>query len=308
MKIIDAHVHLWPRQNTTFDGKVIRTIDRGRSIFMDEEVQMLPPFMIDGRNTPEVLLSNMDYAQVSAAVLVQELIDGIHNDYLKNVKEQYPNRFFITGMCDYRRPNYIGEVIKMVANEWDGMKIPGHRLVNKKGIRVPLTDEEIMVMCKALQRCNKVLCIDLDTDPSQTDELKEVIQECPDLKIAISHFGNVTKENFEQNLLLARNKNVMIESGGITWLFHKEFYPYPSAIHAIRHAIDTVGVEKLMWGSDYPRTICAITYKMSYDFITRSNELTDEEKTLFLGENARKFYGFQDLVELPYIKNMSECD
>ena len=61
-----------------------------------------------------------------------------------------------------------------------------------------------------------------------------------------------------------------------------------------------------MWGSDYPRTITAITYRMSYDFVTKTDELTEEEKALFLGENARNFYGFTDLVELPYIKNMSE--
>ena len=35
-------------------------------------------------------------------------------------------------------------------------------------------------------------------------------------------------------------------------------------------------------------------------------ELTEEEKRLFLGENAARFYGFKNLVELPYIKNMSE--
>ena len=61
-----------------------------------------------------------------------------------------------------------------------------------------------------------------------------------------------------------------------------------------------------MWGSDYPRTITAITYKMSYDFVLKSQELTAEEKRKFLGENARRFYGFNHLVKLPYIKNMSE--
>ena len=65
-------------------------------------------------------------------------------------------------------------------------------------------------------------------------------------------------------------------------------------------------MEKLMWGSDYPRTITAITYKMSYDFVVKSPELSEAEKTLFLGGNARKFYGFAELPELPYIKNMSE--
>jgi amidohydrolase family protein len=45
---------------------------------------------------------------------------------------------------------------------------------------------------------------------------------------------------------------------------------------------------------------------MSYDFVVKSLELSEVEKTLFLGGNARKFYGFAELPELPYIKNMSE--
>ena len=305
MKIIDAHAHLWLRQDTVIDGKVIRTTDRGRSIFFDEEVQMLPPFMIDGRNSAEVFLANMDYAQVSAAVIVQEFIDGNQNEYLREVISKYPNRFFVTGMCEFRKPGFLDDARKLIADGWKAIKIPGHRLMTPNG-RVSLTGDEMMQMFREMENSGIMLCIDLDADPSQTDEMKEVIQECPKMKIAISHFANVTMENFEQNLLLARNENVMIESGGITWLFNSEFYPFPTAIRSIRHAIDTVGVEKLMWGSDYPRTICAITYKMSYDFVTKSTELTDREKSLFLCENAKRFYGFDELVDLPYIKNMSE--
>ena len=57
--IIDAHSHLWLQQNTSWDGKEIRSLKNGRSIFLGEEVQMIPPFIIDGRNTAEVFLSNM---------------------------------------------------------------------------------------------------------------------------------------------------------------------------------------------------------------------------------------------------------
>ena len=67
-----------------------------------------------------------------------------------------------------------------------------------------------------------------------------------------------------------------------------------------------VGADKLMWGSDYPRTITAITYRMSFDFIIKSDELSHEEKALFLADNAKRFYGFGPLIDLPYIKNMSE--
>lgn len=90
-KIIDAHSHLWLRQDAEVDGMPIRTLSDGRSLFMGEERQMLPPFMIDGRNSAEVFLSNMNYAQVSAAVVTQEYIDGIQNDYLLEVTEKYPD-------------------------------------------------------------------------------------------------------------------------------------------------------------------------------------------------------------------------
>ncbi|MBP5716740.1 MAG: amidohydrolase, partial [Bacteroidales bacterium] len=69
MSIIDAHAHLWERQNTVVDGQCIRTLspNGSRSEFFGQEVQMLPPFMIDGTNSAEVFLSNMDYARVGDA-------------------------------------------------------------------------------------------------------------------------------------------------------------------------------------------------------------------------------------------------
>ncbi|MBO6012317.1 MAG: amidohydrolase, partial [Bacteroidales bacterium] len=70
MTIVDAHSHLWMCQNTTVDGQKILTCspNGSRSMFFGEEVQMLPPFMIEGQNTAEIFLSNMDYAQVGGAV------------------------------------------------------------------------------------------------------------------------------------------------------------------------------------------------------------------------------------------------
>jgi hypothetical protein len=34
--------------------------------------------------------------------------------------------------------------------------------------------------------------------------------------------------------------------------------------------------------------------------------MTPEEKARFLGLNAKDFYGFTNLIDLPYIRNMSE--
>lgn len=297
MTIIDAHSHLWLRQDTVVDGQRIRTLspNGSRSEFFGEEVQMLPPFMIDGRNTAEVFLSNMDYAQVGAAVVVQEIIDGDQNEYLAEVQARYPDRFLCMGMAltaDGAR--------KSKAMGLKGLAIPGHRLTS-----VSLTG--MMPMFKYMEREGMILSICLADDDKQIGEMGEVITECPELKVAVAHFGMPVTPSFRQQVMLCRlGDNVRIESGGITWLYNSEFYPFPTAVRRIREAAEWVGWDRLMWGSDYPRTITAITYKMSYDFIAKSKEIGEREKALFLGGNAHTFYGFGKLPQLPYIKNMSE--
>ncbi len=306
MKIIDAHAHLWLQQNTTVNGLPIQTLGNGRSLFMGEERQMLPPFMTDGRNTAEVFLSNMDYAQVSAAVITQEFIDGFQNDYLEEVREKYPDRFFVCGMCEFRKPGFLSEAKDLIdRRHFKGIKIPAQRLLLKEG-RVMLNSPEMMEMFHYMERSGVILSIDLADGDTQVAEMKEIIQECPHLRIAIGHFGMVTTHGWQEQIKLARHENVRIESGGITWLFNDEFYPFRGAVKAIREAIGLVGIEKLMWGSDYPRTITAITYRMSYDFLLKTDELSLSEKEHLLYRNASTFYGFNNVKDLPYIKNMSE--
>ena len=324
-KLIDAHSHLWYRQDTSWNGMNISPLPNGRSMFLGEERQMLPPFMIDGHNTAEVFLSNMDYAQVQAAVVVQEFIDGQQNDYLKTVMTKHPDRFFCFAMANYLGDDFYEEALHLIAvDKFRGMAIPGHRLITDAK-HVHLNSPEMMKMFHLMEANDCLLSITLadtvvghaskrDNTIDQVAELQEVIAECPKLKIARGHLGMANPpvtppwENtaWRHQVALCRNKNVYMECGGITWLYNSEFYPFPSAIRAIREAADICGWEKLMWGSDYPRTITAITYRMSYDFITKSTEISDKEKRLFLGENAYNLYRFGELPELPYIKNMSE--
>ena len=303
--IIDAHSHLWLKQDAVWNGMRVKTLENGRSFFLTEERQMVPPFMIDGKNSAEVFLSNMDYAQVGGAVVVQELIDGLQNDYLETVMRKYPERFFVCGMCDYFAGHILEQANALKDRGFKGIAVPGHRLLTYSQ-RIALNSDEMMAMFHMMEDNGMVLSLCLAEGDTQLGEINEVIAECPDLKIAIGHFGMVTVPGWKDQIMLARHPQVMIESGGITWLFNSEFYPFDGAVKAIREAIDMVGAEKLMWGSDYPRTITAITYRMSYDFVCKSTLLDEREKRLFLGENAKAFYGFGQLPQLPYIKNMSE--
>lgn len=286
--IIDAHAHLWKKQKGIVNGKPVYDIGGGKSNFGGEIKQMMPPYMTDGENTAERFLANMDYAGVSGAVITQEYIDGNQDDYLLTCKS---DRIKI---CALYEEQEMGDI-----SCFDGIKICAGRLKDKNLLNhlepFRIADKE-----------GKFISVDLADGDEQTADMQKIIEMFPNLRIAIGHFGMVTRENWLEQIKLAKNKNVFIESGGITWLFNSEFYPYLSAVKAINEAASLVGYNKLMWGSDYPRTMTAITYKMSLDFIEKTTEISEENKKLILGENARKFYGFSDLLVPQKIKNMVE--
>ena len=287
--IIDAHAHLWKKQNGKVSGRDVFPVGNGKSNFGGEIRQMLPPYMTDDENTAERFISNMDYAGVNGAVITQEEIDGNQNDYLLSAKASFPNRLKICSLYEENKP--------FTLDGFDGIKICACRLTEQDLTR----HNEVF---EKAAKSGKFISVDLSDGDKQTGSLLEMIQQYPNLKIAIGHFGMVTRDKWTEQIKLARNKNVRIESGGITWLFNNEFYPYPSAIRAINEAADICGFEKLMWGSDYPRTMVEITYKMSVDFILKSKEISDENKTKFLFDNAKTFYNFADLEEIEPVKNM----
>ena len=286
---IDAHAHLWKKQQGTVNGQPVYALSGGRSSFLGEVRQMMPPFMLNGENTAEMLISNMDYAGVWGAVITQEEMDGNQDAYLLSAKEKYPDRLRICSLYREGEP--------FLLKGFDGVKICACRLQTQD-----LTKHAAVF--EAAAKADKFVSIDLADGDAQTGSLEEMIRAYPDLRVAIGHFGMVTREGWLSQIALAQYKNVFIESGGITWLFNEEFHPYPSAVAAIREAASHVGFHKLMWGSDYPRTMVEITYKMSYDFLEKSDALTDAEKRLFLGENAMAFYRFDKAEEIIPPKHM----
>ena len=286
--IIDAHAHLWKKQNGIVNGKPVYDVGGGKSDFGGEIRQMMPPYMTDGENSVERFLANMDYAGVSGAVITQEYIDGNQDGYLLECKS---DRIKI---CALYEEKTLGDV-----SGFDGIKICAGRLADKNLLNH-------LEPFRVANDNGKFISIDLADGDEQTEMMQKIIGMFPDLRIAIGHFGMVTRDNWLEQIKLAKNKNVFIESGGITWLFNAEFYPYSSAVKAINEAADLVGFEQLMWGSDYPRTMTAITYKMSLDFIEKTTEISEENKKLILGENARKFYSFADIPTPKKVRNMVE--
>lgn len=286
---IDAHVHLWEKQQGRLNGRPVVGVGNGKSNFGGEIRQMIPPYMEDDKNTVERLVANMDYARVSGCVVTQEYIDGNQDSYLLKAKAKFPNRLKICSLYE-EKDDFLTEGV-------DGVKICAGRLADGD-----LT--KLLPVFRKVEQAGRFISIDMADGDEQVESLEYLVRECPNLRIAIGHFGMVTTPGWQKQIALAKYPNVYIESGGLTWLFHKEFYPYPSAIDAIMEARDICGMNKLMWGSDYPRTMTDITYIMSLRFIKETGKLTEAEKRAFLGENAMRFYGFEKVEAMEPIVNM----
>lgn len=290
--MIDAHVHLWLRQQGRVNGLPVYHIGGGLAQFGEVQRQMMPAYMDDGVNSVERLLANMNFAQVAGAVVTQEYIDGNQDAYLREIRAQHPERIRVCALYEEKTPAY--DALWM-----DGLKLCAGRFADQD-----MTHHEAAFAFA--QKTGRFISVDMADGDLQTASMREMIEQYPQVKIAIGHFGMVTTKGWQEQIHLARHPNVYVESGGITWLFNAEYYPYPSAVRAIREAADICGMHKLMWGSDYPRTMTAITYRMSWDFVEKSDLLSEAEKQLFLHENAQAFYGFDCLPSMPYVHHMAE--
>ena len=158
--IIDAHAHLWKKQNGIVNGKPVYDIGGGKSDFGGEIRQMMPPYMTDGENTAQRFTANMDYAGVSGAVITQEYIDGNQDDYLVECKRAYPERIKI---CALYMEREMGNV-----EAFDGIKICASRLEDKNLLNH-------LYPFELANKNGKFISIDLADGDEQTAMMQEIM-------------------------------------------------------------------------------------------------------------------------------------
>jgi len=298
MMIIDAHMHLWDRIEGDI-GEPVRSIGNGFITIGDRKMLGMPPYLLDGRCPYEIALAVMDAAGVYAAVITQEYLDGNQNAYLAEVQKKCPERFFVHGLLDFYKPERLSDEFEVVIRKYAfrGIKVPAMNLPKAKP-RICLNDPNPMAVFERMEKLGMILSIDLAYGDSQVEELRDVARSFPALTITIGHFAAVNRKDWLKQLRLAEEPNIYIESGGITWLFRHEHPPFNAAQEAFRIAAEQVGVEKLMWGSDHPRTMVDFTYEQTLDFLLHGcTFFPDSEKAAILGGTALKIYGFSQPAE-----------
>ncbi|HCW08766.1 MAG TPA: amidohydrolase [Cytophagales bacterium] len=133
--------------------------------------------------------------------------------------------------------------------------------------------------------------------PKQFPAAIELVNLFPDHKFVIDHLAKPNIKNKEINSWkqymnnMAQNKNVYCKISGMTteanWKNWKasEFTPYLDVV------FESFGVDRIMYGSDWPVCLLAATYeqqlKIIQDYI---QSLTNENQFKVMGKNAKDFY------------------
>ncbi|MAS90645.1 MAG: amidohydrolase [Verrucomicrobiales bacterium] len=289
--IIDSHMHIWDRIHGLVKGELpVRPLGSGMISIGEEKMLGMPATLNECQALAEYVIGEFDASGVQAGVVVQEYLDGPQNDYLLSVKNNYPDRFFLHALPDFFNVNgVVSEVKELFEQGFQGLKLCGGHLMG----RIDLNDEAFFPIWEIMENDGHVLAVDFSEGEIQVPQFDVIMSNFPSLKVAIGHFGMPNRGGWPGQLKLCHYENVYMECGGIIWLYRSEGYPFTQAQEAIKKAANEVGYEKLMWGSDWPRTMVDFTYRQSLDFIRDDDSINDNNKQAFLGKNAARLYGFQ---------------
>jgi predicted TIM-barrel fold metal-dependent hydrolase len=118
----------------------------------------------------------------------------------------------------------------------------------------------------------------------------------PELTFLLEHLGALSPETLplreRQRALvrIGRKKNVHLGMAALA-AGMRESWPYRQSLEILKEAVDIVGAEKILWGSDIPGTLKLHTYAQMVQLVSdHADFLSEADKDLILGGNALRLF------------------
>ncbi|MCM1148500.1 MAG: amidohydrolase [Butyricicoccus sp.] len=300
MKIIDAHAHVVQCIAGTGSQGELRPCGGGRAVYATGSVfQILPPEIGEYDAAPEALLRVMDAHGVEKAVLLQGNYFGFQNLYTWEAMQKYPDRF--TGAAAYDPFSAQAERIKAHLFDQLGFRIVKFEVSSGSGLMAnhPPVDLDGEVMHAAYRHAaerNLIFVIDIGKPRSvswQADALARAIARYPELRFVVCHLlspqlgdGELLRRSLERLAL----PNVWFDLAALCSNCKPEPFPYPTARGYVLDAVNIVGADRLLWGSDMPSAMTWDSYRHFIDFIALHPGLGQEDREKILSGNAERLF------------------
>lgn len=300
MKKIDVHTHLIGNICGIGSEGELTPIGGGKAIYASGKViQLIPSQYGDKELTPEVLTQVLKENDVEFCVCLQGNYAGFQNIYTYEASLKYPDFIIPAGTYDpfFRNKQLI---IKHLFEDL-GIKVLKMEVSNGSGLMAnhPTVDlnGEVMNEVYQMAREHHLICfIDIGrpfNNCYQVEALSKAIKKYPEVTFIVCHLTAPQHEQMailEENLELLNLKNVYFDIASLP-NNTKQPYPFLEAQSYIRKAIDVVGRDKILWGSDFPAAMNYCSYEQAYSYIENSTLFSKEEKEHILYKNAKHIFG-----------------
>jgi predicted TIM-barrel fold metal-dependent hydrolase len=305
--IIDAHAHIFDRMRGRIASGPIKPLTYGKVRLGDGQViRILPPIAPEIRFAPQVLLEHMTDAGVDKAVLLQGPFYDECNAYVHQAMREFPDRFAGAAYVDLWGDSALEDF--RTAIDRFGFRIVKLELSEATGLAglhpdLRLDESRIDWFWAECERQRIVVTLDLGAVRArsyQTRPLSCVLDAHPELRVVIAHLAqppisNVQDPELEsmwiEQLMLGKRANVWFDLASLPAYAAGEDYPYPTARKYLKQAVEMIGAEKLMWGSDAPAVMGHGLYVQLLDYVRRHCDfLKEQPRADVLGGNAAHVY------------------
>jgi len=301
--LVDSHTHVWEKfAGRRFGNCPVELMPFGKAKQDGKISSFLTPEYSDSKVRIEVLMGYMEMHNVDKAVIIQNPCYGDQREYVHDIVENNNDRFVGIGMIDPREKDSVGEEIDILVKEY-----------NFKGIKLEIPDVPFIMddpdydfMWKKIVSNDAVAVIDLGWGDGpydyNIDRLRNVVKKYPDMKMVLPHLGvsrlwdlnqKYPFETMQQTLsLLDINKNnLWFDLSAIQKLDEDDEYPYCRDQKIIKAVNETHGMERIMWGTDFPTELKYASYKEILNMVVRHCDfLTKNDLEMILGKNALEVY------------------
>ena len=276
MELIDSQVHVWDAHSSKFPRDAV--LDRSNNVYGRSETNPM---------TADRMVGMMDAVGVGCALLTSSLIYGTDHSYAFAAAARFAGRFGVVGPVKPNMPG-LDACIERFGDDPAaiGVRIvvnPDSDLLDSEGAR------RIFGLAEKAEVPTFIWVV-----TTRLPALADVARAFPNLLLVVDHLGMRGAPDpadrlaeLPNLLALAKFDNIAVKCSGAA-ILSTQPYPFADLWPHLHQVIDSFGAERVMWGSDITQHMHLHTYAEAVDYIRCTDELSESEKELIMGQTARR--------------------
>lgn len=267
--------------------------------------QFMPVGLQEMIAPPEFMIAQMNYIGVEKAVLQRAHIYGKLNNYYYQAIKKFPERFIGLIQIDETHA-YTEEQLTELSYCVNKLGLKGlyfgPTALFMINFKYKFYDDIFDPLWKEVDSLSIPLYVQIDDSGKdyyeQMNGWFKVLEKYPSLTMVISlglpfQLGFKEGKPFIPEIVkrLVTEYKVYLEIAYPISIGRNYEYPYQEAQQLIRHLYNTLGANRLVWGSDIPNVERHCTYAQSLNYLKEHcNFISMSDKELILGKNVIKIF------------------